>query len=107
MRWTGRVMFGNPEVTTTLETPHVLPGMASLRYAAIVRFLILTTALVLVTPARAKKARHHPTVTNSASAKPSQGRLDRPAGPFDTVVVDAGHGGHDRGGIPENIIPEK
>jgi N-acetylmuramoyl-L-alanine amidase len=26
---------------------------------------------------------------------------------FSTVVVDAGHGGHDRGGIPENIIPEK
>ena len=26
---------------------------------------------------------------------------------FSTVVVDAGHGGHDRGGIPSNIIPEK
>jgi N-acetylmuramoyl-L-alanine amidase len=29
------------------------------------------------------------------------------AAPFSTVVVDAGHGGHDRGGIPSNIIPEK
>jgi N-acetylmuramoyl-L-alanine amidase len=29
------------------------------------------------------------------------------AAPFTTVVVDAGHGGHDRGGIPSNIIPEK
>ncbi len=26
---------------------------------------------------------------------------------FDTVVVDAGHGGHDRGGIPGQRIPEK
>ncbi len=26
---------------------------------------------------------------------------------FNTVVIDAGHGGHDRGGIPQNIIPEK
>jgi N-acetylmuramoyl-L-alanine amidase len=29
------------------------------------------------------------------------------AAPFNTVVIDAGHGGHDRGGIPSNIIPEK
>lgn len=29
------------------------------------------------------------------------------AAPFSTVVIDAGHGGHDRGGIPSNIIPEK
>ncbi len=29
------------------------------------------------------------------------------AAPFSTVVIDAGHGGHDRGGIPTNIIPEK
>lgn len=27
--------------------------------------------------------------------------------PFSTVVLDAGHGGHDRGGIPTNILPEK
>ncbi len=26
---------------------------------------------------------------------------------FSTVVIDAGHGGHDFGGIPQNIIPEK
>ncbi len=26
---------------------------------------------------------------------------------FSTVVIDAGHGGHDRGGIATNIIPEK
>ena len=27
--------------------------------------------------------------------------------PFSAVVIDAGHGGHDPGGIPQNIIPEK
>ena len=26
---------------------------------------------------------------------------------FSAVVIDAGHGGHDFGGIPQNIIPEK
>lgn len=29
------------------------------------------------------------------------------AGSFSTVVIDAGHGGHDFGGIRQNIIPEK
>jgi N-acetylmuramoyl-L-alanine amidase len=29
------------------------------------------------------------------------------AAPFNTVVLDAGHGGHDPGGIPQNLIPEK
>jgi N-acetylmuramoyl-L-alanine amidase len=29
------------------------------------------------------------------------------AASFSTVVIDAGHGGFDRGGIPSNIIPEK
>ena len=26
---------------------------------------------------------------------------------FSAVVIDAGHGGHDPGGIPQNLIPEK
>src|SRR5215210_7233824 len=30
-----------------------------------------------------------------------------PATPFSTVVIDAGHGGFDRGGIRQNFIPEK
>ncbi len=29
------------------------------------------------------------------------------AASFNTVVIDAGHGGFDRGGIPQNLIPEK
>ncbi len=29
------------------------------------------------------------------------------AASFDTVVIDAGHGGHDRGGIPGNYVTEK
>lgn len=28
-------------------------------------------------------------------------------GRFDTVIIDAGHGGHDRGGIPGQRVPEK
>lgn len=30
-----------------------------------------------------------------------------PATPFSTVVIDAGHGGFDRGGIRQNLLPEK
>jgi len=26
---------------------------------------------------------------------------------FDTVIIDAGHGGHDRGGLPGQYVPEK
>jgi len=29
------------------------------------------------------------------------------AASFNTVVIDAGHGGFDRGGIPQNLMPEK
>jgi N-acetylmuramoyl-L-alanine amidase len=29
------------------------------------------------------------------------------ATPFSTVVIDAGHGGFDRGGIRQNLVPEK
>lgn len=33
--------------------------------------------------------------------------VEAEAASFNTVVIDAGHGGHDRGGIPQNLIPEK
>ena len=33
--------------------------------------------------------------------------LTHSASAFDTVVIDPGHGGHDRGGIPGQIVPEK
>ena len=38
-----------------------------------------------------------------ASAPPLEAQLTR----FTTVVIDAGHGGYDRGGIPGQRIPEK
>jgi N-acetylmuramoyl-L-alanine amidase len=50
------------------------------------------------------KKRHRSKANNSATPSTVQPRT--PVS-FSTVVVDAGHGGHDRGGIPENIIPEK
>lgn len=34
-------------------------------------------------------------------------RKSAPATPFSTVVIDAGHGGFDRGGIRQNLLPEK
>jgi N-acetylmuramoyl-L-alanine amidase len=46
-------------------------------------------------------------VVSSAEAKKRARPPKPPAGPFSTVVVDPGHGGPDRGGIPTNIIPEK
>ncbi len=48
---------------------------------------------------KAKPARTVPS-RDSASAK-------KVPSPFAAVVIDAGHGGHDVGGIPQNIIPEK
>ena len=53
-----------------------------------------------------------------ASAKPRRNKSKRskavrrvlksaPATPFSTVVIDAGHGGFDRGGIRQNLLPEK
>ena len=37
----------------------------------------------------------------------SAARISVSSGPFSTVVIDLGHGGFDRGGIRQNIIPEK
>ena len=41
------------------------------------------------------------TQSGSAAVSPEAGR------PSTTVVIDAGHGGHDRGGIPRQRVPEK
>jgi N-acetylmuramoyl-L-alanine amidase len=43
------------------------------------------------------------------SRKKRTGTLSKsvPARFFSTVVIDAGHGGFDRGGIRQNLIPEK
>lgn len=53
-------------------------------------------------------------VAASVDAKTKRGRSNRssagsavPSGPFSAVVIDGGHGGFDRGGVRQNIIPEK
>lgn len=59
------------------------------------------------------KDTHHRTVKSSGKSHAQTLALAAPAAPvptsskFNSVVIDAGHGGHDPGGIPENIIPEK
>jgi N-acetylmuramoyl-L-alanine amidase len=47
------------------------------------------------------------TCAGSAPAAAGRGRAPQSSGPPTTVVVDAGHGGSDRGGIPGQRIPEK
>jgi N-acetylmuramoyl-L-alanine amidase len=72
---------------------HPVTTSRIVRSALIVRFLVLWVGLALASfSAEAKKRGRQPV---------------KAAVPFTTVVVDPGHGGHDRGGIPENIIPEK
>lgn len=57
---------------------------------------------------RSKKKRSSPKPKPTRSVpKPEPARTEKVAGPFAAVVIDAGHGGHDPGGIPQNIIPEK
>ncbi|MEO6846332.1 MAG: N-acetylmuramoyl-L-alanine amidase [Chthoniobacterales bacterium] len=50
---------------------------------------------------------HSKAKSKSKSNPRPQTVTKRATGPFSTVIIDAGHGGHDPGGIPQNIIPEK
>ena len=80
------------------------------------RFLTRCTAVALAgallftlaPEADAKSSRHKKRHRSKSKASTTTSTIT-PKTPvsFSTVVVDAGHGGHDRGGIPENIIPEK
>jgi N-acetylmuramoyl-L-alanine amidase len=45
--------------------------------------------------------------TDAKMKRRSAARISVSSGPFSTVVIDPGHGGFDRGGIRQNIIPEK
>jgi N-acetylmuramoyl-L-alanine amidase len=74
---------------------------------------VFTLTLVSLAALPAKDT-HHRTVKlatksqdKSASSSPSSSASVFGPAPFSTVVVDAGHGGHDPGGIPENLLPEK
>lgn len=55
---------------------------------------------------KSKKAKHRSDTTSHKKQR-SQIVKSVAATPFSTVVIDAGHGGFDRGGIRQNIIPEK
>lgn len=69
--------------------------------------IALLVSFCLPTPAFAKR-RHHG--SSSAGRKPHPATpppYAPPARGFTTVVIDAGHGGHDNGGIPGQVIPEK
>ncbi len=70
----------------------------------------LSAALALAAqPAEAKRAKLKRVPPEAKKAAPDHGAVPKPkvSHSFSTVVIDAGHGGHDPGGIPENIIPEK
>lgn len=74
------------------------------RFCKVALPLALALGLVFLTPtqasAKTKRSKHR-----AGSSRPIVKSV--PATPFSTVVIDAGHGGHDRGGIRRNIIPEK
>jgi N-acetylmuramoyl-L-alanine amidase len=73
--------------------------------------VLALTGLLLPISAEARRHRAPHAGSQSPHAKTASSSLTvatrhAPAD-FSTVVVDAGHGGHDLGGIPENLIPEK
>ena len=74
--------------------------------------LAIIVALAFASPAElSAKTKHSEWRVKSSSHKKgrSVGTVAKSvrATPFSTVVIDAGHGGFDRGGIRQNIIPEK
>jgi len=68
---------------------------------------MLLLSVAVANSADAINPRRHGAGAKSSTPKKPQGNPASSTGPFTTVVVDPGHGGHDLGGIPENIIPEK
>ncbi|MDQ6861787.1 MAG: N-acetylmuramoyl-L-alanine amidase, partial [Verrucomicrobiota bacterium] len=74
---------------------------ANSRALQIVLALSLTTAFFAPVNAHAKHRVHKRSHRAAAIHKAA------PVVPFSTVVIDAGHGGMDAGGIRQNIIPEK
>ena len=66
---------------------------------------IILVLLLFVCSAEAK-TKHPGRRRQSPKAVPAVNKTVRNS-VFSTVVIDAGHGGHDPGGIPQNIIQEK
>ena len=52
------------------------------------------------------KSKHSKSASSTKRSTSRSSPLSADA-PFSTVVLDPGHGGHDPGGIPSNLIPEK
>jgi N-acetylmuramoyl-L-alanine amidase len=77
--------------------------------------VVLACALALfadVAEAKRSKRRSHgakpkSTASRTSSKKTAPAAVPAPPSEISTVVIDAGHGGHDPGGIPENLMPEK
>lgn len=67
-------------------------------------FFILLALLVSVLSAEAKSRR---SAKKSRTPSPPAIQKNYSNTPFSTVVVDAGHGGRDDGGIPQNLLLEK
>lgn len=65
----------------------------------------LTLAIAVFAPTKANAKQHHH--RKSRRSKTTAIHKSAPVVPFSTVVIDAGHGGADPGGIPSNLIPEK
>src|SRR5215210_1274140 len=71
-------------------------------------FLVLLVGL-FNTEAKTKHSRSSSSKPRSSRSKATKRVIATPIpqGRFSAVVIDAGHGGHDFGGIRQNIIPEK
>jgi N-acetylmuramoyl-L-alanine amidase len=66
---------------------------------------LLLVSLLLLAPADADARSHRANAKRGHAARAL--RKSVPLAPFSTVVIDAGHGGGDPGGIRQNLIPEK
>lgn len=71
--------------------------------------LILAAPSAAIAKTTKKKTGTKPGTSKAAASKngKSSASVLSADAPFSTVVLDAGHGGHDPGGIPSNLIPEK
>ena len=87
-------------------------SLSSLRTSLLVS-LLLVSFLPAQADAKSSRKKRHSTKAKVSSTEKSRVRpvalkLEaQTQAPFSTVVLDAGHGGHDPGGIRSNLIPEK
>jgi N-acetylmuramoyl-L-alanine amidase len=72
-----------------------------MRTPAVIVLLLLLAVCSSEARTRHSRARHKPRKVVHVVTKAECASM------FSTVVIDAGHGGQDAGGIPQNIIPEK